>query len=277
MVKVGLIGYGSMGSMFVERFISAGKVKADEIIVSTRTKSKLEAITSKCKNVLIARDNCDVVNRAKHVFLCVKPYQVKEVLAEIKGSITPETHLISANSFVTIENIESYTGAKVTKLSPSLASEVGEGISLVCHGRKVTTDEAYFIEDLLSGIGKVKLISESEFEIADKLTSCGPGLIAAIFDEFVKSAAASGSPISREIAEQLILQTLLGTTRLFAEKGMGFGDMISRVATGGGITEAGMKVLRAGLPPVFDEMFSSSIRRSRQISETVNNEFGVEG
>ena len=270
MLKIGLIGYGSMGSMFIDRFISSGKATEDDIIVSTRTKSKLETLKSKWPNVVIAEDNMEVAKRAKYVFLCVKPYQVKEILEEIKGVVTAQTHIISANSFMTIENIEKLTGVKISKLSPSLTSEVSEGYSLLCHGSKVTSDEAEVLEVLLGGLGKIKLISEEEFEIADKLTSCGPGLIAAIFEEFVKSAAAKGRSIDCKVAEDLILHTLLGTARLLVEKGVGFDEMVSRVATEGGITEAGIKVLKADLPEVFGEMFSSAINRSRQISELVN-------
>lgn len=271
MVKIGIIGYGSMGSMFIDRFIASGKAAEDEIIVATRTKNKLEGLKRKWPDVITTEDNCEVAERAKYVFLCVKPHQVKGVLEEIKGSVTADTHLISVNSFVTIEKIERSIAAKVTKLSPSLTSEVGEGYSLVCHGSNVTKAEADVLDELLGGLGKVKLINEDEFETADKLTSCGPGLIAAIFDEFVKSVAARGD-ISREEAEDLILQTLLGTTKLLAESDMSFSDLISRVTTEGGITEAGIKVLRTGLPQVFDEMFESSVSRSRQIAKMVNED-----
>ena len=42
MLKVGLIGYGSMGSMLVASLIRSGRIKPEEMIVSTRTKSKLQ-------------------------------------------------------------------------------------------------------------------------------------------------------------------------------------------------------------------------------------------
>jgi|GEM_PF-2407837 len=44
MVKVGLIGYGSMGRMLVRALIMSGALTPDEIIVSTRTKSKLDTL-----------------------------------------------------------------------------------------------------------------------------------------------------------------------------------------------------------------------------------------
>lgn len=44
MIKVGLIGYGSMGSMLVGSLIRSGRISPEEMIVSTATKSKLPEI-----------------------------------------------------------------------------------------------------------------------------------------------------------------------------------------------------------------------------------------
>jgi len=117
------------------------------------------------------------------------------------------------------------------------------------------------------------LFKENEFELADKFTSCGPGLIAAIFDELVKSGVKKNGNISKEDVEELVIQTLLGTAILFREKRISFEEMIERVATKGGITEEGIKVLRRELPDVFNEMLNESIEKSREISDNVNGKF----
>ncbi|HEY8390812.1 MAG TPA: pyrroline-5-carboxylate reductase dimerization domain-containing protein [Clostridia bacterium] len=52
---------------------------------------------------------------------------------------------------------------------------------------------------------------------------------------------------------------------------MNFQDVISRVATKGGITEEGIKVFEKTLPQVFDEMFEQTLNRRKIISEKVSN------
>ena len=43
-MKVGIIGYGSMGKMLVDQFASSGKLKNGFLLVSNRTKEKLKTL-----------------------------------------------------------------------------------------------------------------------------------------------------------------------------------------------------------------------------------------
>jgi pyrroline-5-carboxylate reductase len=276
MIKVGFIGYGSMGSMLVESLIKSGRLSPDEIIVSTRTKSKLAKVKSCWDNIHIAEDNVEVARAAKYIFICVKPLEFKDILLEIKNYVGQDTNIISIAGPVPIKFIEELIHTKVTKLTPSLTSEVMEGISLVCHSNSVLENEADFIEGLLSGISKVKKIDEQDFELAAELTSCMPGFISAIFEEFAKSGLRHAGKMNKEDIEEMITRTLLGTAKLFIEKGMGFEDMVQRVATKGGITEEGVKVFNMKLPEVFDEMFKVTLNKRKIVKTNIELSFNKE-
>lgn len=270
MIKIGFIGYGSMGSMLLDGFVSAGQIQEHEIIVSTKTKSKLEGIRQKFPQMQIGKNNVEVAKQAKYLFICVKPLEVSHVLDEIKGVTTADTHIISIAASVTIENIEKIINSKVTKVIPSLTSEVKAGISLVCHNDKVNQEEADFIESLLGGISRVKIIDENNFQAATELTSCGPALLAAMVQEFV-DAGLRHSNLSSADVEEMVIETLVGTTKLMVEKNMEISDIIDRVATKGGITEEGVKVLQGGLPEVFDKMFAKTLHKRRDVAQKVEN------
>lgn len=273
MIRVRIIGFGSMGSMLTESLLRSGRIGAKELIISTRTKSKLDAIQSRWDGIHIARDNQEVVCKAKYIFLCVKPLEMKDILNEISGSMKDDTNLISIAGTVPMDFIENLTHARVSKMIPSITSEVSDGIALVCHGSTVTAEETAFIEYLLNGISRVKRIEEKDFGMASELTSCMPGFIAAIFDEFVKAAMRKTDSLSKADVEGMILRTLHGTSRLFVEKGMSFEEMIRRVATKGGITEEGIKVFNAKLPEVFDEMFQVTLEKRNRVAEKVKSSF----
>lgn len=217
MIKAGFIGYGSMGSMLIHGFISSKKIKAKEVIVSTRTISRLDELKSRWKEINIAESNSEVAEKAKYIFICVKPLEVKKILEEIKDFCNIDKHIISIAGAVTIENIEKIIDCKVTKLIPSVTSEVKEGISLVCHNKKVSQEERDFIEGLLNEISRVKVVEEKDFEVATELTSCAPGLISAIFDEFV-NAGLRQSTLKKEEAVEMVMRTLYGTAKLYVEK-----------------------------------------------------------
>lgn len=270
MKKCGFIGYGSMGSMLVNGFLASGTVTPDQIGISNRTMTKIESLRLQWADITITSDNRNVARESDLLFVCVKPLDFSTVLHEIRSNLTELTHLVSIAACVTISDIESQFSGPITKVIPSLTSEVKEGISLICHNSKVSDDRKKILENLLGTVSKVVQVKETDFEAAADLTSCAPGMIAAIFDNFVH-AGIRHSDIPPEVAHQMVVSTLFGTAKLLTERGIDFSEMIRRVATKGGITEEGVKVLNHHLPGVFDEVFSKTMSKHDLVKEKIAN------
>lgn len=273
MKKVGFIGFGSMGSMLIEGLIKSGQVRQEQIIVTRKDKSRLNEIKNTWPEINITQEVNEVVKKSEYIFICVKPLEFKNILNEIKPYIYPHHHIISTAGSVTIENIEKMVNCRITKVIPTIVSEVNEGITLICHNSKVNEEASIHIESLLGNISKIWRIDEKNFGFAAELTSCGPGLIAAVFQELVEAGLRHTDGFKKEEMVEMILQTLYGTSRLMLEKKMDFGDVISRVATKGGITEDGVKVIEKSLPRVFDEMLDQTMKKRKVVSEKISNEF----
>ncbi|MBW2030225.1 MAG: NAD(P)-binding domain-containing protein [Deltaproteobacteria bacterium] len=272
--KVGFIGFGSMGSMLLEGFLSRKLLEPEEVCVSTRTEAKLSGLVQKWPKVGVFRSNSTVAGQSKTLFLCVKPLDMIPLLRDIKKELDRVCpHLVSIAASVEIGDIEALYQGRVSKAIPSLPSELGEGVSLVCHNGLVPRGDAEYVEDLFGALGRVVPIKEREFELAADLTSCAPGMIAAIFRNFVESAL-KHSQLDKEVAQEITIATLKGTARLLLERQMGFADLISRVATKGGITEEGVRVLDRGLPPVFDEVFERTLGKHRRVKRLVKDQLG---
>jgi pyrroline-5-carboxylate reductase len=77
----------------------------------------------------------------------------------------------------------------------------------------------------------------------------------------------------RDEITEMVLQTMYGTSRLILEKKMDFRDVITRVATRGGITEEGVKVIEKGLPQVFDEMLDQCMRKREAVNGKILYQF----
>ncbi len=270
MNKVGFIGYGSMGGMLVNGFISSSLLVPDEVIVSSRTMAKLRSLPQIWPGVLITDNNELAAQNSRLLFVCVKPLDLLPILDQIREHLTEETHLVSIAASVTIGDIENLFQGKVTKVIPSLTSEVKEGISLVCHNSRVGQKDAEYVENLFQSISRTVTIDENEFEVAADFTSCAPGIIAAIFQNFVE-AGLKHSGLPKEIAQQMVISTLFGTAKLLLEREMSFSQMISRVATKGGITEEAVKVLNRGLPSTFDEVYYRTLNKHNHVKELVKN------
>jgi pyrroline-5-carboxylate reductase len=272
MFELGVIGYGSMGSMLVNGFLAAGALSEDQVIVSTRTRSKLNDIKKRLPGITIADNNVLVAQQSKVVLLAVKPRDVKPVLDEIRGSLRQDTHLIFISAGVTINDVEQLFHGRISKVIPSMTMEVREGIALACHNESVDKADAEKIEKLFGSISTVLRLEEWNFEAAGDLTSCAPGLLSAIAQEFVR-AGLRHSSLTKEEAKQMVIASFYGTAKLIAEKGMDFDEVISRVATPGGITEEGVKVLRKDLPATFDEVFKRTMGKQEMVKKAIKEQF----
>ena len=274
MNKIGFIGYGSMGSMLVKSLINSGLVDQKQIIVTRKDKSRLDEIKLIWPGIRTVDSVAEVARLANYIFICVKPLECKDILDVIKAFILPEKHIISIAGSVDIKNIERSMQCKITKVMPTVLSEVNEGVTLICHNDKVTDEDATFIEILLKSISKVvKPLKEKDFGFVSELTSCAPGFIAALFMEFVKSGLRHTDDFDEDEIEGILIHTLFGTARLMMEKKLKFDEVVSRVATKGGITEEGVMVIKAGLPQIFDELFEQTLNKRRIVNDKVNEEF----
>jgi len=270
----GFIGYGNMGSTLIDGFLSSGALVPGDIMVSSRTEAGLSPLLEKWPETSITGDNRRVAQESRTLFICVKPLDVRPVLEEIKDVLSDDTHLVSIAACVTISNLETKFRGMITKVIPSVISQVKEGVSLFCHNSKVDKENAGQIERLFESIGKVVLIDEDQFEVAADLTSCAPGMIAAIFQNFVE-AGLRHSRLSKELAQDMVISTLFGTAKLLMEQALGFPELLSRVATKGGITEEAAKVLNDGLPGLFDEVFSKTIGKHESVKSMVREQMGA--
>lgn len=268
-MKVGFIGYGSMGSMLLNQMIVTNALEPGNIIVYNRTATKLAPLSESYPAVEIASGVTEVAAKAKVIFLCTKAPDALQILEEIKGYITPDTHLISISGAIKAKDIHQRTGAMVSKLIPAVTSEVLEGVSLIYHGAEVHKENAEFVENLIRRISQVKILTVDDFALITEITSCGPGLIAGMFREMLEAAARRSDLYSRDELQELLIRTLYGTAKLFLDKGLTFDNTISRVAVKGGITEEGILVFQKQLPNVFNEAFDRMLEKRKASNQKI--------
>ncbi len=256
----GIIGYGHMGSMLVDGFLSSGLLGIDEVVVTSRSRESRDACAAAWPGISIAGANTELARRCRTIILAVRPQDVMNVLREIVPVLNGDEHIVSLAAGISLAELEGLFPGPVTRVIPTITSTVGQGTTLVCHGRRTGMQDASRVEGLFSSIGNVMLVGEEELPAATILSSCGPGLLAAIIEELASATArASGLQVDRALA--LATETTTATGAYLRKTGEAPGDLVGRVATGGGVTEAGVKRLRERLPGVFDEVVAAMLER----------------
>ena len=258
-MKVGIIGYGSMGKMLLWKFSEKGTVDKQDLYITNRTIEKCE----EAANIARIVSAKELAAACDFAFVCVRPADIKVVLEEIKDSVKEGTLIVSLNGSVSFESIGTVIDCQTAKVIPSLTAEIGRSQTLVCYNGKVTETNKNALKTLLSSIGDVIELPENEMGMGSELVSCMPGFIASIFDVICNSAKKHTSIPDDQIV-RMVLQTMSATGDLMLQKDMTFGDVVTRVATPGGITEEGTKVVYEGFPETADLLFEKTLEKRRQ-------------
>lgn len=265
-MRVGIIGFGSMGSMLMHKFLEAGTVLQENIFISNRSKEKLYEIPRTYPKVNICKNNEDVIISSDIILFCVKPTDMKEVAEATAGFFKKEQHICAVNACIRFDQLNTiFPDASCSIVIPSVTGEVDKSVTLATFNKFATDKEVSLIKTLMGTFSSVVIIPENELGICTDLTSCMPGFIASIFSIIVEEAL-SRSTLSKEEIHNMIITTILGTSKLCVDQKMPFDKIVERVATKGGITEEGTKVIRSAFPQTVRTLFQhTKERRERTI------------
>lgn len=256
-----------MGRMLLERFAEAGK--AERLFVTNRT---LEKIVEAPDEYTILATNAEVAECADILFVCVRFGDVKTVLEDIKGHTRKGALVVSLNGSIPFELMEKVADCKYAVVIPSLTAEINRSETLVSFQKTVDDEAKTTLKDLLSVIGNVIEIPESEIAICSELVSCMPGFVASIFD-VVCEQARKYSTLEQDKIVRMVLETLSATSDLMLKNDMTFEEVVERVATKGGITEVGSRVIYDEFPPVADKMLAESLKKSENMTKSAKDMF----
>lgn len=268
-MKIGIIGYGSMGKMMFEKLLPAAERGEFGLLVATRTREKLAGVKAE-----VCESNRELAARADWIFLCVPRENIKEVLDECKDGLSAEKLLISLNGSVLFEQMQQVAACKFAKVIPSVTAEVDRSQTLVSFDQRATAQEKEQLSKLLSCMGDVIELPEEEIGIGSELVSCMPAFLAAV----VKELCASAKPhttLPKEEVLRMVLLTMQGTAALMLKQGYSCEEVIGRVATKGGITEVGTNVIGERFPAVADEVFEKTLERRKLTAEAAQKDFSA--
>lgn len=260
-MKVAFIGTGSMGSLLIDAFLRSGALLPHHICASNRSSSKAKSLASRHPGLQISDSNTQAVQGSKIVFLCIKPLDYPDVIAEIRDSLDEKQIIISISSPVQIEALENCIPSKVAKIIPSITHMTHSGASLCIYGSRILPEDRLLLEQLMSSISVPHSLREGETRIASDLSSCGPAFMAYVLQIWTDTAAEL-TGISQAEARRLGSEMLLGTGKLLTEGGLTVESLRKRVAVPGGVTAEGIAVLQDDLQRLFARLIQATHRKN---------------
>lgn len=244
---IGIIGFGNMGSAIAE----CSKTLFD-FVVFDKDKDK----TANISGLKVAGALSELMDRSCAVILAVKPQDIDSVMDEIKGSMKGQL-VLSIAAGITAQYIESRLGnARVIRIMPNIAAQIGEGVSGMCKGKFSNEQDFDLASQLFRCVGLViDLDDENMIDAVTAISGSGPAFFcyyikdkseaASKKDKFINelTQAAISIGFDKVLAVHLSENTVQGTVSLLIEKNWSCSELIKRVASKGGTTEAGLRVL----------------------------------
>jgi pyrroline-5-carboxylate reductase len=264
MTGVGLIGGGKMGSALLGGLLDAGW-DADGLAVAEVDSDRRRELEREFPKVRVVPSPAWAVADADVVVVAVKPGDVPASLAAAESSLHSDTLVLSIAAGVKIATLEALApGRPVVRAMPNTPALVRLGASAIAPGRHAGDQHLDVAAQLLGAVGIVVRVDESALDAVTGLSGSGPAYVFLMAEAMIEAGVLVGLP--RDISEQLVEQTLLGSATLLAQRGDGPEALRAAVTSPGGTTAAGLRELEVhGLRAAVLDAVSAATQRSREL------------
>jgi len=269
---IGIIGAGNMGEVLIRGLINSGNVKEADIIASDLSQDRLNYISA-TYGIRTTASNVEVVEAASIVIIAVKPQNIDDLLDELSHS-SHEGHLfISIAAGVTTERLAAkmHHRSGIIRVMPNAPASVLAGIAALYPGRNVAPSDLQRAVSIFECVGRAVVIrNEALMDVVTGLSGSGPAFVFLVIESLSDAGVQLG--ISRKESSLLAAQTVYGAAKMLLETGRHPSELKDIVATPGGTTFAGLKMLEKGnFRSTIMDAVEAATARSRELGALLSS------
>ncbi|MBU0709745.1 MAG: pyrroline-5-carboxylate reductase [Candidatus Omnitrophica bacterium] len=269
---IGLIGFGNMGSA-----IARGLIPEYKVFVFDKDKEKIEDASG----IQVAVSNRYLIKSVDTVILAVKPQVFDQLLKEIADLSTGKLIISIAAGISTAFIEKKLDGARIIRVMPNLPVSIGKGMICLSKGKSANSKDLALTEGLFKKLGETLIISEKMINAATAVSASGPGFFFSLIKDKEKSEikdyadkvflphleqAAKKAGFNSKEALVLASQTTAGSVALTSATKLSASSLCKKVASPGGTTEAGLKVLKNNIKNLTDAVMAAK-QRAKDLSK----------
>ena len=264
-IEFGLIGGGNMGEALIRGLIES-KLTVPTAIMAADPVAERRAHLAEIHGITVVESNLEVARSAAVIILAVKPQIMPRILEEIGREVDSDGLVISIAAGINLQTLQSAFGhdVPVIRAMPNTPALILKGATAMAPGRFVSAQHLSLARRLFEAVGLVIQVEEKDMDAVTGLSGSGPAYVFIILEALADAGVLVGLP--RDKALLLAGQTILGSARLAQERGIHPGQLKDMVASPGGTTIAGLKVLeKGGLRGLLMEAVDAATRRSAEL------------
>ena len=261
-----LIGCGNLGKIILEGLSK----KTKKILVLEKNIKIRRDIKKKFSNVECFSDP-KKVNwiKVNYIMICVKPNDSKKVISEIKTYCNKKHVILSFIAGLEIKTIAKWIVSKnlIIRIMPNIFISSNNSSTAV-YAKNLNTNMKNKIVRDFSEFGDIIWVKKEEkIDFFTAMFGGGPAYFFYILSCFNKIIKKNGFTEMESISAIKLL--LKGVLENIKKENFKFSDSIQKVASKGGTTEEGLKVLskRNNLFKLFEKAILSAEKKSKRISK----------
>lgn len=240
--QIGFIGVGKIGRALAQGLLHAFPTKSLRLHAHDIHADQLHRLCD-AKNFVAEASNVDVVKHSEIILLCVKPFQARAVVDEISKYLKPEHLLISICASITLQQLDqwSHQSPRILRAMPNLPSLVASGMTVIAGGKRTSARELRLAKEIFASVGEVIELDEHLLDAVTAVSGSGPAFMFYVIESMAEAGVRLGIPKAEAL--KLVFHTMRGSAELCLQSSFDPAELIQQVATPGGCTIEGLRVL----------------------------------
>ena len=264
---IAFIGSGNMAEAMLAGLLSKRLVTAAQIIAADVSASQ-RAHIHHTYGVATTADNSAAMAGADVVILAIKPQALGVVAEPLHGRLAPHALLLSILAGTSLSQLsEAFGHPAVVRAMPNTPAQIGLGMSVWTATSAVVPAQHSHAQTILSSFGQELFVADEKYlDMATAINGSGPGYVFLMLEAMVDAGVQLG--FGREIATQLVLQTVMGSVQYAIASDKHLAELRNRVTSPGGTTAAGLHALeQAGVRAALANAIRAAYERSVALSK----------
>ena len=265
--RICVLGAGKAGEALVSGLLSSGWAKPADIVATARHQERVDELSERYE-IETTLDNAAAVKGAQVVVIAVKPQDIEALLTDVGTVLEPSQMVLSIAAAIPTELIERHVGdgVPVVRAMPNAPVTVHEGMAGVTGGAHAGEEHLALAEEVLGSVGRSVRVDEPYMDAVTAVSGSGPAYFALLAESMIEAGILLG--LSREVATDLVVQTMLGTAKLLRDEKMHPVELREMVTSPGGTTISAIRELeQAGVRAAFLNAIQAAMKRSRELAQ----------
>lgn len=261
-----ILGGGKMAESLLSGLLRSGWRTPQEVIVTVRRQERAAELQT-AYGVVATFDNAQAVRDCEIALIAVKPQDMDALLTQIMPAATPDHLLISVAAGITTGSIERRLpeGIPVVRAMSNVPAVVDEAMTAVSAGACATEKHLAVAEEIWAHVGRVVRLAEKHLDAVTATSGSGPAYFALLAEAMIDACILLG--LSRDVATELIVQTMFGSAKMLREQKMHPVELREMVTSPGGTTINAVRELEnAGVRAAFLNAIHAACRRATELA-----------